>query len=71
MITFLSDKHHTGLSPLRISEIHSFVFTSDQVYPKGSLVIGLMVETYFSHGFGDYLSKMGNISCTTRIIHSN
>jgi len=47
-----ADKNHTGLSPLRITVIHDFVFTSDQVSPGGSTVIGLINGTYFSCGFG-------------------
>ncbi len=45
----VSDKNHTGLSPLGISAIHGFVLTSDQVHSEGSMIIGLIVGTYFSH----------------------
>ncbi len=58
-----SDKNHTGLSPLRICEICSFVFTSDQVCPGGSTIIGLMIGTYFFHGFGIYSCIFGCITC--------
>jgi len=58
-----SDKNHTGLSPLRICEICSFVFTSDQVCPGGSMIIGLMIGTYFSHGFGTHSCIFGCITC--------
>ncbi len=54
-----SDKHHTGLSPLGICEICGFVFTSNQVCPEDSTIIGLVVGTYFSHGFGVYLCIFG------------
>jgi len=46
-----SDKNRTGLSPLGISEICGFVFTSNQVCPGGSTVIGLRTGTYYSHAY--------------------
>jgi len=55
------DMNHTGLSPHWISAIHGFVLTSDQVCPQGSMIIGLMVGTYFSHGFSPYLRVFGAI----------
>jgi len=57
------EKNHTGLSPLGISEIRGFVFTSDQVCPGGSTIIGLMIGTYFFHGFGIYSYIFGCITC--------
>jgi len=56
-----ADKNHTGLSPLGISAICGFVFTSGQVCPKGSMIIGLRIGTYFSHGFGVYSHIFGGI----------
>ena len=58
----MSDKNHTGLSPLGISAICGFVFTSNQVCPKGSTIIGLRIGTYFSHRFGVYLCIFGMYS---------
>jgi len=49
-----NDKNHTGLSPLGISAICGFVFTSDHVCSEGSMIIGLGIGTYFSLGFGVY-----------------
>jgi len=60
-----SDKNHTGLIPLRISAIHGFVFTSDQVCPKGSMIIGPIVGTYFSHGFSTYSHVFGAIQSSS------
>ena len=54
-----SDKNHTGLSPLRICEIRGFVFTSNHVCPGRSMIIGLRIGTYFSHGFGVYSCIFG------------
>ena len=45
---------HTGLSPLGISAICGFVFTSNPVCSQGSTIIGLRIWIYFSHGFGVY-----------------
>jgi len=56
-----SDKNHTGLSPHGISEICGFVLTSDQVHYRGSMIIGLINGTYFSHGFGTYSHIFGCI----------
>jgi len=55
------DKNHTGLSPLGISEICGLVFTSNHVCSKGSTIIGLIVGTYFSHGFSTYSRVFGAI----------
>jgi len=54
-----SDKNHTSLGPHKIGVICGFVFMSDQVCSQGSLVIGSMVGTYFSHGFGVYSCLFG------------
>jgi len=55
------DKNHTGLSPCGITVIRGFVLTSDQVHPQGSMIIGLRIGTYFSHGFGIYSHVFGAI----------
>jgi len=54
-----SDKNHTGLSPLGISEIHGFVFTFNHVCSGGSMIIGSRIGTYCSHGFGVYSCIFG------------
>ena len=59
------DKNHTGLSPLRITVICGFVLTSDQVCPKGSMIIGLRIGTYFSHRFGVYSHVFGAIQLSS------
>ena len=56
-----SDKNHTGLSPRGITVICGFVLTSDQVHPQGSMIIGLRIGTYFSHGFSVYSRVFGAI----------
>ncbi len=59
-----SDKNHTCLSPLGICEICGFVFTSDQVYPEGSMIIGSRIGTYFSLRFGVYSCIFGMLCGT-------
>jgi len=50
---------YTGLSPHQPCVSSVFVFSSDQVCSQGSLVIGSMVGTYFSHEFGVYSCIFG------------
>jgi len=59
VIVTIIDKNHTGLSPLRISGICGFVFTFNQVCPEGSMIIGLRIKIYFSHGFDVYSCIFG------------
>jgi len=42
------------MSPSRLSVLQGFIFTSDQVLPKNSMVIGSVATTNISHGFGVY-----------------
>jgi len=60
-----SDKNHTGLSPHGISVICGFVLTSDQVHSEGSMIIGLIVGTYFSHVFSTYSHVFGVIQVSS------
>jgi len=64
-VMVMVEKNHTGLSPLRISAIHGFVLTSDQVHCEGSMIIGPMVGTYFSYGFSTYLHAFGVIQVSS------
>jgi len=49
-----SDKNDTRMSPSRLSVLQGFVFTSNQVLPEDSMVIGSVATTNISHGFGIY-----------------
>jgi len=53
------DKNLTSLSPCRLGVLSGFVFTSDQVHPEDSVVIGSVVRTHISHGFGVYSHVFG------------
>jgi len=57
-----SDKNHTGLSPLGISASCGFVFTSNQVCPKDSMIIGSRFGTYSSRRISVYLCIFGTYS---------
>ncbi len=57
-----SDRNHTGgFEPSWDQCDLWFVLTSDQVHPKGSMIIGLIGGTYFSHGFSPYSCVFGTI----------
>jgi len=54
-----SDKNHTNLSPCRLGVLSGFVFTFDQICSEEYVIIGSMVRTHVSHGFGVYSCDLG------------